>query len=424
LPAGSTVSGAIVGASISGQVTPTSPWIDPHGWVPATATMPATETQFLYCNEHHLKYTPFCRQGDLGVTPSEIVANQIDLYEWEYQWRNYRTYHKIWDDSAYANAPAGVITDMRRFLSMWAFDWSSSELADSLRRIGIKNTDPNSSDLQFYTSLTNKFNADISAAGQLIGAFHESIIQQSAGERPYRTVYDQYYGDVTQQGIILDKLFAMQGWVALWPTDNYDVNQAGSYISSWSTVGDNSYAYVGENAVVSMIGGQYDVYPYFVPLAVSQFAQDTHSVNFGGNVSVRDWIGGWVFAPPGDPVQSFLDYFRNIAVQNAYKDQYIDCTTPTTNTVETCPYDPRGAQYSDQHNQFFGPDKRYWIWAYVPDRNEYVAVQKERNTASYLVVYNYNDFYVYQLDDGSFPGGVYGAELPMKYYLDSFNQFN
>jgi hypothetical protein len=169
-----------------------------------------------------------------------------------------------------------------------------------------------------------------------------------------------------------------------------------------------------------MIGGQYDVYPYFVPLAVSQFAQDTHSVNFSGNDAVRNWIGGWTFET-GDPLQSFLDFFRNIAVQNAYQDPTpgSDCTK-----LETCLYDPRGSQFSDQHNQFLGPDKRYWIWAYIPDRNEYVAVQKETNTASYLVVYNYNDYYVYQLDDGSFPGGVFGAELPMKYYLDSFNQFN
>ena len=31
--------------------------------------------------------------------------------------------------------------------------------------------------------------------------------------RPYATVYDKYYGDVTQQGIILDKYFAMQDFV-------------------------------------------------------------------------------------------------------------------------------------------------------------------------------------------------------------------
>jgi hypothetical protein len=307
---------------------------------------------------------------------------------------------------------------MRRFLSMWAFDWSSAELADSLRRIGIKNPNANSSDLQYYASLTNKFNADVSAAGQMIGAFHESVIQQSSGERPYKTVYDLYYGDVTQQGIILDKLFAMQGWVALWPTDNYDQNQAGSYISSWATVGDSSYTYVAENAVVSMIGGQYDVYPYFVPLAVAQFAQDTHDVAFSGNDAVRNWIGGWTWET-GDPLQGFLSFFRNLAVQNAFVD-----TTPGSDCskLETCLYDPRSK--SDQHNEFLGPDLKLWIWAYIPDRNQYIAVQKENNTASYVIVRNYNDYYVYQLDDGSFPGGVFGAELPMKYFLDSFKQFN
>jgi hypothetical protein len=412
------ISGTISGTAISGQLTPTtSPWLDPHGFATDPTTMQPVETQYLYCNESHLKYTPFCRQGDLGVTPSEIIANEIDNYEWQYQWRNFRLYRKIWDDSAYANAPMAIITDMRRFLSMWNFDWSTAELADTLRRIGITNPDPMSSDLEYYTALTNKFNDDISMANQLVGAFHESVIQQSSGERPYRTVYDPYYGDVTQQGIILDKLFAMQGWVALWPTDNYDQNQAGSYISSWATVGDASYTAVAESAVVSMIGGQYDVYPYFVPLAVTQFAQDTHSVNFSGNPDVRNWIGGHVFTR----LEDFLQYFQNLAVENSVCPSVANPGQLATNYLD-CAYDPR--PLGDNHNRWVGPDKTIWIWAYLPDRNEYVALQQEYNTASYLIVYNYNDFYVAQLDDGNFPGGVFGAELPVKYYLDSFNQFN
>lgn len=417
-------SGTCVASSITGQIDAKTPWNDQFGfgkWTYDTGTkswtqapMP-TESVFLYCNEYHLKYTPLCRQGDIGRTPSEIVANAIDSYEWQYQWRNFRLYRKIWDNSAYADAPAGTIMAMRRFLSLWAFDWSSSELADSLRRIGIKNPDPMSSDLEYYTALTNKFNADISGANQMIAAFHKAVIQMSAGERPYKTIYDKFYGDTTQQGIILDKLFAMQGWVGLWPTDNYDQNQAGSYISSWSTVGDDSYGYVAQDAAVSMIGGQYDVYPYFVPLAVAQFAQDTHSPSFSGNPSVRDWIGGHTFTR----LQDFLDFFKDVAVQNNYE------AAPgegNCDAFETCKYDPR--PYSDTHNEFIGPDKRSWIWAYIPDRNQYIAVQKERNTATYLIVRNYNDYFVYQLDDGAFPGGVYGAELPMKYTLDSFTYFN
>ncbi len=404
------------GDSISGQSSSkdaafVSPWKDPHGF------NGKQEIQYLFCTHQHIPYTPLCRQGDSGTTPSEIIANQIDAYEWQYTWRNFRKYRKLWDNSQYAAAPANTIIDMRRFVSLWIFDWNSGELADSLRRIGIKNPNPNGSDLQYYTQLSNKFNAEASAANQMVGAFHKAVIQQASGERPYRTVYDKFYGDVTQQGIILDKLFAMQGWVGMWPTDNYDPNQAGSYIASYSGIGDDSYTTVAEDAVDSMIGGQYDVYPYFVPLAVAQFAQDTHSPSFSGRIDVRDWIGGHTFTRLPD----FLDYFRDLAVQTNAMAQnptlYAGCTT-----VATCTYDPRGI--SDNHNEFFGPDRRLWIWSYIPDRNQWVAVQKERNTASYVIVRNYTDDVIAQLDDGAHPGGAYGALLPMKFFLDSFNNFN
>ena len=64
-----------------------------------------------------------------------------------------------------------------------------------------------------------------------------------------------------------------------------------------------------------------------------------------------------------------------------------------------------------------------WIWSFVPDRNQYVAVRKDRNIASYIIVRNYNDDVVAQLDDGAFPGGAYGAELPVKYFLDAFTYY-
>jgi len=392
--------------SISGQVDKTKPWNDPYGF-----DMQNREIQFLFCNGDDVKYTPFCRPGDLGTTPSEIIANAIENYEWQFNWRNYRVYRKFWDNSAYANQPAGLIVEMRRFLSTWIYDWGSSELADTFRRIGIKNPDPNGSDLQYFQQLTNKFNEDISTANQLVASFHKAIIQQGSGERPFATVYDKYYGDVTQQGIILDKLFAMQGFVALWPTDNYDQNQAGGYISSYSVIGEPSYASVAEDTVSSMVGGQYNVYPYFRPLAVVQFAQDTHSpefTSFSNRVEVRDWIGGQVFTR----LQDFLAYFRDIAVQNNFQGNGCD------KGFDSCQYDPRPR--SDTHNEFVGPDKRVWIWSFIPDRNEYVAVRKDRNVASYIIVRAYNDDVVTQLDDGAFPGGAYGVELPVKYFLDAF----
>ena len=393
-------------AGISGQASPTVPWNDAKGF-----KADGKETQFLFCNATHMKYTPFCRQFDYGSTPSEIMAADINAYESRYQWRNFRLYRKLWDNTNYASAAVSIFPEMRRFILAWEYDWSSGELGDTFRRIGLKNPDPKGSDLQYYTQLANKFNADASSSAQMAAAFHKAIIQQSSGERPFRTVYDKYYGDVTQQGIILDKFFAMQSFVGMWPGDAYDPNQAGTYFASYSGIGDASYKYVAEDAVASMIGGQYDVYPYFVPLAVSQFAMDTHSPSFFGRLEVRDWIGGHVFYRQ----QDFLDYFRQIAVENGVK----GC-----NSIKDCEYDPRVRGVSDDHNEFFGPDKKQWIWAFVPDRNQWVAVQKERNIASYIIVRNYTDYVVYQLDDGAFPGGAYGALLPMKYFLDSFNFYN
>jgi hypothetical protein len=242
----------------------------------------------------------------------------------------------------------------------------------------------------------------------MVGAYHKAVIQQGSGERPFQTVYDPFFGDVTQQGIILDKYFAMQSWVALWPTDNYDLNQAGSYIASYEGIGDSSFNAVAEDTVDSMVGGQYNLYPYFRPLAVVQFAQDTHSPAFGGRVDVRDWVGGQIFTR----IQDFLDYFRNIGVIN---------NLPGCTSVDTCTYDPR--PLSDTHNEFVGPDKRVWIWAWIPDRNMYVAVQKDRNTATYVIVRAYNDDVVTQLDDGAYPGAAYGLELPMKYFLDAYSTY-
>jgi len=58
------------------------------------------------------------------------------------------------------------------------------------------------------------------------------------------------------------------------------------------------------------------------------------------------------------------------------------------------------------------------------DRDEYIAVQRYVNTASYLAVRAYNNDIVYNLDDGDTPGAAYSLELPLKFTLDAFNQYN
>ena len=406
--------------SITGQISATVPWNDKMGF----SADGKTETQFLLCQAQHMKYTPLCRQWDMGNTPSAIIANAIETYDWNWAFTNFRVYRKYWNNQFYANRPPGLMGDLRRFLMLWIYDWNSGEITDTLRRIGFQ-PPAGVPALQYYTQLENKFNNELSVTNQLVASFHEAVIQQSVGERPVATIYDQFYGDVTQQGIILDKLTAMQYWVGLWPGTNYDPNQAGAYFASYSNTPDASYQSVAQNAVSSMIGGGYDAFPYFVPSAIALFAQDTHNPAFSGSLQIRNWIGGKVFNG-SDPVQDFLDYFRDLATQHNYvsADGTVDCS----HGYDSCTYDPRTLSTADglvdpTHNEFIGPDQTYWAWAYIPDRNEYVAVQKYVNTASYIIVRAYNDDLVLNLDDGS-SGNAYGVELPMKYVLDSFEQYN
>ncbi len=399
--------------TVSGQYSATFPWNDPLGF-----RADGSEIQFLYCNASHIKYSPFCRQFDLGTTPSEIIANELEAYEWQYAWRNFRKYRKVWDNHQYAGVPSTEIYQLRRFLSQWGFDWSGAVLIDDFRRLGIKPPDGAPAIAQYYGQLAQKFDIEMSSANQMVAAFHKAIIQQASGERPYRTIYDKYFGDVTQQGIILDKLFAMQGWVGMWPADNYDPNKAGSYVASFTTIGDEEYASIAEDAVTSMIGEQYyDAFPYFKPLAVVQFAQDTHSPNFSGRIEVRDWVGGRIFHRERD----VLDFFRALAV----KHHQLGCTT-----LETCDYNPMirrvvpaDTHLSDDYHEFIGPDGRRYTWVYVQDRNTWVVADRDRNTATYKILNDYNISIIRAEDDGV-GDGAYGKLLPVKYFLDAYTRFN
>ncbi len=310
-----TATGNAVG--ISGQSSAKSPWNDPNGF----QADGKTEIQFLLCNENHEKYTPLCRAGDLGTTPSEITANEIEMYEWQYKWNNFRQYHKVWDDSNYADQPANFVSEARRFLSLWTYDLSSAEVTQQLERLGVTPPPDAPSAQLYYQTLTNKFNTEMSGAASLMAAFHEAIVQQSPGQRPYVTQYDNFFGDVTTQGITLDKLDALESFLAIWPVDNYDPTQsAGFYISSFAPFGfiasptgsgvGSIYETVAEDTVMEMLNGTYSAFPYFAPLGDAIFTQDTQSEtysSFGGRQDARDWTGGYAFSR----LEDFLAFFQS-----------------------------------------------------------------------------------------------------------------
>jgi hypothetical protein len=435
-------------AGPSGQLSSTYPWNDPNGF----DSSGKNEHMFLWCSERHTSYTPLCRAGDIGTRPSEIVANDIDAYEWKYHFRNFRQYHKFFDFSTYGDYPMDFITESRRWLSLWAFDMGSSTLTQKFQLIGVNPPTTGATGVggsipaqTYYSQLTEEFNDEMDQAGSLLAAWHEAIVQQSAGARPYATTFDNYYGDVTQQGIILDKLDAIQSFTALWPVDNYDPTQsAGRYIASFATFGvtynvdgtsiGSTYQTAAEQAVVSMLGGSWDAFEYAKPLAVAQFNFATHDPNYlyeySGATTPRPeaemWAGGYQF----DRLQDFLTFFQNIAMQKNFKvtgedGSVIDCTGPT---LATCNYDPRTPQgypqdtfYSNQYNQFVGPDGRRWIWAYFQDRNQYVACDQDRNIATYTQLYNYTSDVIYLQDDGT-SFNAFDYELNVNYTLDYYSQ--
>ena len=117
-----------------------------------------------------------------------------------------------------------------------------------------------------------------------------------------------------------------------------------------------------------------------------------------------------------------LDYFRSLAVKHG---KY-GCTS-----LDNCDYNPTlrrannaQVELSDHFHEFVGPDARRYTWVYVQDRHTWVFVDRDRHTASYKIVNDYNVEVIRGEDDGISPGRAYSLQLPVKYFLDSFTYFN
>jgi hypothetical protein len=415
-----------VSNTISGQVSATAPWNDPLGFTGTGAT--AAETPFLYCSDEHVMYTPLCRRYDMGATPSEIMANDIQRREWNYLWTNFRLYHKYFSTENYGTSVANDFNEMRRFTSLWAFDWSGGELTNDLRLIGTP-VPPGSTAQDYYNQLTGKFNTDISIANQLQATYHRAIIEQSSGERPFMTVFDPFYGDVTQQGIQLDKVQATTSMSELWPANsNYDPSQsAGNYITSvGGQVGDEAYTTVSQEVLADFLGASFATYTYSQVGPIANFADSTHSAKFNGNLELQTWVGGWAFNRDRD----FLDFTSAIAVANNFQncDENNQNCSPCT-SINNCTWDPRTlAVTSDQQTQsnryniFQGPDGRTYIWGYILSRNQWVLADRDRNNATYTLMLSWTQDVVNGEDDG-YNGASY-LEYKVRYIIDAFTYYN
>lgn len=423
------------GSGISGQSSATAPWNDPYGF------NGQNEINFLYCSHQHLRFTPLCRMNDVGSTPAEIAAADIESYDWNYKWRNYRNYYKVWDDSNYGTTVADIVADSRKFLALDAWDWSPTEITDKLIRIGVKPPSGAVNVGLYYQELALQFMNDVGSAEQLVAAFHEAVIQQGSGQRPYLSQFDPYFGDVTQQGIAVDKELAFTNWLGLWVYDNYDPSQANGYYGSSLTIGPAGAIVPAQSwsAASSMLGekGPWDSYPGFFPTAVSLFAHDSHTATFTGlgYAQMRDWIGGHIFIREQDAI----DFFKHLAVANPHAAIFQSDPLATAangnnegcSTFQTCTWNPMEPQqtsldigHSNAITQTFtGPDNRRWAWVFLQDRNQWFVVDQDRNPSAYFQVYTYNQDVNTNYDDGNF-GPIMLYDEKIKFMIDAYQLFN
>lgn len=342
---------------------------------------PDPKENWLYCTDEHSAFSPFCTTWDVGTTPSEIIKNAIDSYEWNYKFRNFRAYRKFWSTWSYYARVFNDLYPMRRFLNLWGVDWYSSGIKNDLMLLGVKG------DENFFTNITNEFNDELGRTMRMVVNFYKAILQQSAAERSYATKFDNFFGDVTQQGIIDDKYYAMFLFLGLWPIDDYDQNIYGYIAMHEYSLGNSMFYADAQDVADSMIGGQYDVYPWFKPLAVLLFAQDTANVNFSDKGKQK-----WIEMRKFERLQDMIDFFG---------------------------FDPRteALKKGNDYQTFKDSKGEEWIYYYMVDRNLHLAAAKFRNPTAYKILWDQNES-INVNKSGSL------TDYTIKYYLDYYDHFN
>lgn len=340
------------------------------------------ERAYLYGNDYHEPLSPLVELFDLGTTPTEMITEAIQYYDWQYRFRNFRSFRQYWETWTYPDYAFSATFFMRRMLELWALDWNSSDLENDLRLLGVEG------DPFYFQNVREEFAQEMGQANRLAVNFFRAILTQSNAERSYATTYDAYFGDVTRIGIIYDKFYAMLSFLGLWPADwyNWDVY---AYLSYYEGDRGDSLCYSDAlDAVIEMLGGSYDVYPWFLPLATLVFAEDTHSINFGDQ-AMKEWIAFRTF----DRTEDMADYFG---------------------------FDPREEALGplDDGHQIFHDDRgSEWVYLFLDDRNQHVVASADLSPISFKQVRDYNEAVNINHSDRA-------TTYDIKYMIDYYQYFD
>ena len=342
---------------------------------------------FLYCTDEHVARSPLCRQHDLGVTPSQIVLNSIERYDWLYSIRNQRAYRTFWDTSSYIYSVFNTIFGLQRMWYLAIFDWGGGGVQDTLKRIDQK--DPNRQVLtnQEYDEIAADFYNDIQAAVGMTMAFYDAVINQPSSFRDYQTKFDPYYGDVLRLGIIDDKLFTTFAFMDL--QEVYDYNpDIYTYVSMYDApFGDRNLA-LSQRVLDDMLGANYDTFPWFQYYALAIFSSVTNS-NLVSKVELKDRIA--------------IQRYENLEELKAvYGDDILERATGP-----------------DNPQQLFTFNGEEYVYTFLPDQGWHLVSNRSRAPVSYQYIRDYNQSLNGEADPDL---DNFGLKILLAYY-EYYNNF-
>jgi hypothetical protein len=346
---------------------------------------------YLFCTDQHRFRSALCYAHDLGVTPSQIVLNAIERYDWLYSIRNRRAYRTFWDTNAYIYQVYAAIFNLQRMWYLSIFDWGGGGVQDLLKRLDQKQNEQNPawpvlSDPEYDEKAADFYN-DAQAANGLMMAFYDAVINQPSSFRNYQTEFDPFYGDAIRLGIILDKLFTTFAFMDLSEVYNYNPNIY-TYVAMYDApFGDRNYA-LSQRVLDNMLGASYDTFPWFKYYALALFASATNS-NLVDAVELKERIA--------------IRRYENLEeLQSEFGADVIDRATGANNP-----------------QQIFTHEGEEYVYTYLADQAWHLIAGKSRSPVSFQYVRDYNQDINAGKDDNL---DNFGLKILLAYY-EYFNNF-
>jgi hypothetical protein len=357
------------------------------GWIYGNADRRAElmAEDFLYCTDEHRARSPLCQANDVGVTPSQIVLNSIERYDWLYSTRNQRAFRTFWDTGAYVNSVYSSIFELQRMWYLSIFDWAGGGVQDVLKRLDQKDgkvlSDPE------YDEIAADFYNDAQAAVGMTMAFYDSVINQPASFRDYQTTFDPFYGDILRLGISVDKLYTMFAFMDQQEVINYSPN-VNTFVSMYDApFGDRNLA-LSQRVLDNMLGASYDTFPWFRYTALGVFASVTNG-NLVSNVELKERIA--------------IRRYENLdELTAAYGADILERATGPSNP-----------------DQLFTQDGQEYVYTFLPDQAWHLVASRSRSPVSYQYMRDYNQALNAGADDTL---DDYGLKILLAYF-EFYNNF-